>query len=92
MDRRSRVPCRRHRGVLPRISRADRGDSLLTPLDEGLSATLVANVAFALSLIVLFALTTFERGSIQTSRRAVLLFACLPRPPSGRAFVLPGTR
>jgi hypothetical protein len=54
------------------------GTARVTPLDEAASAVLVGNVAFALSLIVLFALTSFERRSIVASKRSVLLFACLP--------------
>ena len=52
--------------------------SLATPLDHAASATLVSNIAFALSLIVLFALTRFERPDDRTAWRSVALFASLP--------------
>jgi hypothetical protein len=55
-----------------------RSADVLTPLDGADSATLVSNLAFALSLVVLFALTRFEFGNDSSARRAVVLFACLP--------------
>jgi hypothetical protein len=55
-----------------------RSADLLTPLDGADAATLVSNLAFALSLVVLFALTRFEFGDVSSARRAVVLFACLP--------------
>jgi hypothetical protein len=51
---------------------------LLTPMDGAAAATSISNLAFALSLVVLFALTRFEFGSVAAARRAVVLFACLP--------------
>jgi len=49
-----------------------------TGLDDSLAATLVSNAAFALSLVVLYALTRFELHDDRASRRTVVLFACLP--------------
>ena len=51
---------------------------LVIPLDGADTATLISNVAFALSLVVLFALSRFEFGDIASAKRAVVLFACLP--------------
>jgi hypothetical protein len=50
----------------------------VTPLDGADAATLISNVAFALSLVVLFELTRFEFGDAASARRSVVLFACLP--------------
>jgi hypothetical protein len=55
-----------------------RATSIVTPLGVPGSAALVANVAFALALIVLFALSRLELGSVVAARRSVVLFACLP--------------
>ncbi len=55
-----------------------RATSIATPLGVPDSAALVANLAFALSLIVLFALSRFELGSVVAARRSVVLLACLP--------------
>jgi hypothetical protein len=55
-----------------------RATSIVTPLGIQGSAALVANLAFALALIVLFALSRLELGSVVAARRSVVLFACLP--------------
>jgi hypothetical protein len=55
-----------------------RATSAVTPLGVPGSAALIANLAFALSLIVLFALSRFELGSVVAARRSVVLLACLP--------------
>jgi Mannosyltransferase (PIG-V) len=55
-----------------------RATSFVTPLGVPGSAVLVANLAFALALIVLFALSRLELGSVDAARRSVVLFACLP--------------
>lgn len=52
--------------------------SFVTPFDGATSATLVSNISFALSLVVLFALTRFEFGAVASAKRAIVLFACLP--------------
>ena len=55
-----------------------RAVTTVTPFGPAGAATIVANAAFAMSLIVLLALSRLELGNDDRSRRAVVLFACLP--------------